>query len=168
MSLPAADVILVTPEGYERLYSDLEALSSEGRRTISERLQEARDDGHLDDNPALFDALREQADLERRIATLELQLSAARIATPNVDGTVGIGSAVQLRDLATREVVEYQIVGEIEADARQGRLSVDAPVGRALLGAAAGDIVTAACPRGHLRLEVISVAAAEDPARKAA
>jgi transcription elongation factor GreA len=167
-AVPAADDLLVTAEGYERLCSELELLCTEGRRATSERLREARADGHLEDNPALFDVLEEQAQLERRIATLEARLAAARIAEPNGDGSAGIGSWVRLRDLETSELVEYELVGAIEADLDEGRLSVDAPVGRALLGAAAGETVAVSCPRGELRFQVISVVGAERSERKAA
>jgi transcription elongation factor GreA len=167
-AVPAADDLLVTAEGYERLCSELESLRSVGRRVMSERLREARADGHPEDNPALFDVLEEHAQLERRIATLEARLAAARIAEPNGDGSAGIGSSVRLRDLETRELVEYEVVGAIEGNVGQGRVSIEAPVGRALLGAAAGDIVTVACPRGELRFEVVSVTGAERGAKEAA
>ena len=165
---PAFDDLLVTARGYERLRLELETLRGEGRRAMSERLREARADGPLEDNPALFDLLEEQAQLERRIATLEARLAAARIAEPNGDGSAGIGSSVRLRDLETNELVEYEVVGAIEGNVGQGRVSLEAPVGRALLGAAAGDIVTVACPRGELRFEVMSVTGAERRAREAA
>lgn len=167
-AMPAVDDLMVTAEGYERLRTDLESIRTEGRRAMAERLLEARADGHLEDNPALFDVLEEQAQLERRIATLEARLAAARIAEPNEDGTAGIGSFVRLRDLDTSELVEHELVGAIEGDIQHGRVSVEAPVGSALLGAAAGDIVSVACPRGELRLEVISVTEAEHVAREAA
>jgi transcription elongation factor GreA len=164
----AVEVMLVTAEGYDRVRAELETLHSEGRRAVSERLREARTDGHMDDNPGLFDALEEQAQLERRIATLEARLASARVAEPNGDGSAGIGSAVLLCDLETSELVEYELVGGIEADLDQGRLSVDAPVGRALLGAAPGQTVAVACPRGELRFQVINVVGAVHSERKAA
>jgi transcription elongation factor GreA len=164
----ALDDLLVTAEGYELLCSELETLRSEGRRAMSERLREARADGHLEDNLALFDLLEEQAQLERRVAALEARLAAARIAEPNGDGSAGIGSSVRLRDLETSELVEYELVGAIEGNVGQGRVSIEAPVGRALLGAAAGDVVTVACPLGELRLEVVDVTGAERRAREAA
>ena len=167
-SLPAVDVMLVTAEGYDRLWGELETLRTEGRRAVNERLREARADGHLDDNPGLFDVLEDQAQLERRIATLDARLAAARVAEPNGDASAGIGSCVLLRDLETSELVEYELVGPIEADVGEGRLSVDAPVGRALLGAAAGATVAVACPRGELRFQVISVVGAGRSERKAA
>jgi transcription elongation factor GreA len=168
IATPAVDDLLVTAEGYERLCMELESIRTEGRRAMSERLLEARADGNLEDNPALFDVLEEQAQLERRIATLEARLAAARIAEPTGDGTAGIGSFVRLRDLDTSELVEHELVGAIEGDIQHGRVSVEAPVGRALLGAAAGHIVTVACPRGELRLEVISVTEGARVASKAA
>jgi transcription elongation factor GreA len=164
----ALDDLLVTARGYERLRRELKTLRGEGRRAMSERLREARADGHLEDNPALFELLGEQAQLERRIATLEVRLAAARIAEPNGDGSAGIGSSVRLRDLETSELFEYELVGGIEGNVGQGRVSVEAPVGRALLGASAGDIVRAACPHGEVRLEVIGVTGAERRAREAA
>ena len=164
----AVDDLLVTAEGHERLCRELETLRGEGRRAMSERLREARADGHLEDNPALFDLLEEQAQLERRIATLEARLAAARIAEPNGDGSAGIGSSVRLRDVQTSELFKYELVGAIEGNVGQGRVSVEAPVGRALFGAAAGAIVTVACPRGELRFEVVSVTGAERRARETA
>ena len=165
-----ADDLLITAEGYERLRSELERLRTEGRRDMSERLHEARADGHLDDNPGLFDTLAQQAQLDRRIALLEVRLAAARIAEPNGDGSADVGSFVLLRDLETGELVEFELVGALEGDAAQGRVSVDAPVGRALVGAAAGEVVSVGCPRRELRFEVLGIEAAPRaaPARMAA
>ena len=167
-ALLAVDLRLVTAEGYQRVCEELETLRGEGRRAASERIRESRADGHLDDNPGLLDALQEQAQLERRIATLEARLASARVAEPTGDGSAEIGSSVRLRDLQTSEVVEYELVGAIEADVGKGRLSVDAPVGRALIGAVAGETVAVACPRGELRFRVMSVAPAGRSERKAA
>jgi transcription elongation factor GreA len=152
---------LVTGEGYERLCSEPEMLCTERRPAMSERLRETRADGDVEDNPALFDVLEEQVQLERRIAALEARLAAARIADRNRDGSAGIGSSMLLRDLETSELVEYELVGAIEADIGQGRVSIDAPVGRALLGDKAGDTATVAFPRGELRFEVVIVGGAE-------
>jgi transcription elongation factor GreA len=166
--IPATDALLVTSEGYDRLCSELESLRTEGRRAMRERVREARADGPIEDNPILFEILEEQALLERRIATLEAQLGSARVAEPNGDGAIGIGSSVRLRDLETTELVEYELVGAIEGNGGQGRVSVEAPVGRALLGAAAGDVVSVASPRGQLRFEVLSVTGAEHGSEAAA
>ena len=161
--MSAAPVVhdsLITAEGYQRLSSELETLRSVARRDVSARLREARAEGHLDDNPALFDALEEQAQIEHRIALLEDRLAAARIAEPSSDGRAGIGSTVLLRGLETDELSEYELVGAMEGDASLGRVSIDAPMGRSILGAAAGDVVCVNCPRGELRFEVRTVDAA--------
>ena len=130
----AADDLTITAEGYELLHSELETLRTDGRREMSERLRETRAGAPLDDNPALFEAFQEQAQLEWRIALLEDRLLGARIAEPNADGRAGIGSLLRLRDLETDERVEYTLVGAIEAnpggrhvrgDRRRGR---DAPL----------------------------------------
>jgi transcription elongation factor GreA len=149
---------LITREGYERLRDEIERLC-DARPEMIERLREARDDGDLADNPALYEVLEEQSQLEQRIAQLEGQLASARIAEPNGDGTAGIGNSVRLRDLGTNEVVEYKLVGGIEASLGDGRVSVAAPVGRALLGAGIGEVIDVATPRGMVQLEVIEVRA---------
>lgn len=164
----AVDDLTITAEGHELLRSELDTLRTEGRREMSERLREARADAPFDDNPALFDAFQQQAQLEQRIAVLEDHLSAARIAEPNGNGHASIGSLLRLREVDTDELLEYTLVGAIEANPSQGRVSVDAPVGRALVAATAGDLVTVASPAGKLRFEVISVTDAGDEPRKAA
>ena len=164
----AVDDSTITAEGYELLHSELETLRTDGRREMSERLREARADAPSDDNPALFAAFQEQAELEQRIAVLEGHLSAARIAEPTGNGSAGIGSRLRLRDLETDELVEYTLVGAIEANPGEGRVSVDAPVGRALIAATPGDVVNVACPSATLRFEVISVQTLAPSRRKAA
>jgi transcription elongation factor GreA len=141
---PRKDDLLFTAEGYRRLRLELDALRTQGRRAMRERLRAARDDGHLDDNQDLFDALEDR-------------LVSARVVEPGEGGGAGIGSSIRLRNLDTGGVLDYELVGAREGDARRGRISVDAPVGRALLGAVAGDLVTVASPRGRLRFEVVGV-----------
>lgn len=164
----AVDDLTITAEGYELLHSELETLRTDGRREMSERLRETRAGAPSDDNPALFEAFQEQAQLERRIAVLEDHLSGARIAEPEGNGSAGIGSLLRLRDLETDERVEYTLVGSIEANPGQGRVSVDAPVGRALIAATRGDVVSVACPNATLRFEVLSVETLAPSRRQAA
>lgn len=166
MPLDRDEPLLITRAGYEQLRSQIARLCEEARPQLSERLRQARDEGDLADNPALYEALEEQAQLEQQIARLEAQLACARIAEPTSDGRAGVGSWVTVRDLETREVFEYELVAGIEADAANGRVSVDAPVGRALVGTAAGQSVEVETPRGSLRLGVLHVDAT--PERKAA
>jgi transcription elongation factor GreA len=153
---PIVDEVLVTADGYEQLCAELETLRTQRRQELTEYLREVREDGDPD-NPALFDLLEEQAQLEWRIALLEAQTAAACIVAPAADGTAGIGSCVRVRDGDSGEVAEYELVGAIEVDVGNGRVSVSAPVGRALLGHRRGDCVAVDTPRGTTRLEVLSV-----------
>ena len=159
--------LLITADGYEQRRRELDVLRSEARGELGERLREAREDGDLSDNPALHDLLQEQAQLERRIAQLETQLAAATIVAPTADGRAGIGSFVRVRD-HDGGLAEYELVGPLESDADNGRVSIAAPVGRALVGQRVGARVDVATPRGPLGLKVISVRPGATLAREAA
>jgi transcription elongation factor GreA len=156
---------LITREGYQRLQAKLEQLVTERRAEVARWLRDAREDGgEPAENVDLSEVLHEQALLERQIAELEYRLAAARIVEPAADGTAGIGTVVRLR--GPRGVTSvYQLVGPLEADATRRRLSIDAPVGKALLGRVAGDVVEVDAPKGLRRFEIISVDA---PAQEAA
>ena len=97
----------------------------------------------------------------------EARLALARVAEPNGDGIAGVGSSL-LRELETGELAECELVGAGEANLGEALVSVDAPVGRAVLGAVGGDTVAVACPRGELRFEVISVVGRAHSERRAA
>jgi transcription elongation factor GreA len=156
-AMPVDDGLLITAGGYEELRVQLEALRSHRGPELSERLRDARQDGHLADNPPLFDLLEEKAQLDRRIAVLEAQLAAAQIAAPATDGRAGVGSRVRVRDLEVGNIVEYELVGAIEPKVGNGRVSVAAPVGRALVGQRVGARLNVATPGGTLPLEVLGV-----------
>ena len=149
--------VLISAAGYERLYSELDTLRTDARRALSEQLREAREDGDLEANPALGDLLEEQAQLERRISLLEARLDAAVIVAPAADGRAGIGTLVRVRDVAAGSEHEYELVGPLESDLDSGRVSVEAPVGRALVGSRPGDGLDVETPRGVLELEVLDV-----------
>jgi transcription elongation factor GreA len=151
------DTIAITPDGYERLQEELGRLRLYGRGQIRDLSAEARSDGDVDDNTALIDVLDNQALLERRIAELQMGLAAARVVEPADPRVAQLGTKVRLRETRSGEETEYLLVGSIEADVTQGRLSVDAPVGRALLGATQGDEIEVQTPSGTVRLAVVSV-----------
>jgi transcription elongation factor GreA len=159
--------LLITADGYAKRRRELDELRTEARSALAERLREAREDGDLDDNPALYDLFEEQAQLERRIALLESQLAVAEIVSPAADGLAGIGSIVRVRD-DTGATGEYELVGPLGSDIGNGRVSIEAPVGQALVGNRAGARVEVAAPRGALALEVVSVRGRDAIAREAA
>jgi transcription elongation factor GreA len=162
----AADV-LVTPTGYEQLCSELETLRTVRRPEITDLLRAAREDRDPD-NPAVFDLLEGQAQLEERIALLETQLATARVVEPASDGIAGIGSLVRVRHEDDSDIAEYELVGLIESDVGNGRVSVGAPVGQALAGGRAGEVVAVETPRGTIQLEILSVRPATPSAAKTA
>jgi transcription elongation factor GreA len=151
------DALLITAAGYEELEREYLELEANGRRRLSERVRDARLDGGIADNPALVELLEEQLQLESRIASLSAKLAAAHVATPPRDGRAGVGSTVRVRHRDTGDVAEYDLVGTIEPGVGQRRVSIGAPVGRALLGHLPGALVEVTTPRGQLALEVIGV-----------
>jgi transcription elongation factor GreA len=150
------ETLLISADGYEQRCRELDKLRNEARPELEERLREARRDGDLDVNPALQDLFEEQVRLERRIALLKAQLAVAKIVSPAADGRAGIGSSVRVRD-NDGSTFEYELVGPLESDIDNGRVSVGAPVGLALVGKRAGTRVEVATPGGPLTLTVVSV-----------
>jgi transcription elongation factor GreA len=168
-AFPAASdgELLVTASGYGRLVDELNALRTVRRSELAEHFRQVREDADPD-NPVLFDLLEEQAQLEALISLLEAQLASARIVEPSGDGSAAIGSRVRVRH-AGGEIAEYELVGPVESDPGNGRVSVEAPVGRALVGARRGDVVLIETPRATEQLEILSVrSAAPSRARSAA
>jgi transcription elongation factor GreA len=150
---------LITREGLERLGEQLERLKSDGRSSIAERLRQARaSQANMAESADYLDARDEQALLERRIALLEEQLSSARVVEPCLgNGRVDVGERVRVRELASGERLEVELVGPLEADASAGRVSVASPLGSALVGLRRGEIADVHAPRGRLRFKVLAV-----------
>lgn len=154
----AADRFVLTREGKERLERELEELRLRQLPRVRERLREALEASHGDtaDQAEYVDAQWEQARIEGRIAELERLLARAElIETPSEREVAALGSTVVIRNEG--ELERYTLVGPAEADPRQGRLSVESPVGRALLGHRRGDVVEVATPAGLQRLELVDI-----------
>ena len=161
------DDVFMTADGYAQLGAELEALRTVRRREIADQLRDVREDADPA-NPLLFELREELAQLEGRIKLLAAQVAAARIVTPPRDGLAGIGSCVRVRHRERGEVAEYDLVGPIEAGVGNGRVSIAAPVGRALVGRQRGDIVAAKTPQGTVQLEILGVRPVSGPMREAA
>ena len=155
--------VLLTPEGLSRLERELERLVTVERAAVAARLKDAvESDGDLAGNGDYLDAKDEQALVEQRIVLLTERLACARVidAPTNNNGVVTLGARVRLRDLGTNETVEYQIVGSIEGDPSELRISNESPVGRTVLGRGKGEEIAVEVPSGTLRFEILDVAAA--------
>ncbi|MDD5137873.1 MAG: transcription elongation factor GreA [Candidatus Omnitrophota bacterium] len=153
-----ADIFL-TQKGYEQLREELELLKTKKRREIAQTIARARAMGDLSEN-AEYDAAKEaQGHLEKRIAELEDKLSRARIIENENIPTdkVYIGACVKLRDQDTEEESAYTLVSPAEADYTQNKLSIESPIGKALLGRKAGDVVEIQVPAGILKYRIIEI-----------
>jgi transcription elongation factor GreA len=148
----AKDVIL-TPEGLEKLKTELEHLATDKRREVAERIKEAREFGDISENSEYDDAKNEQAMLEARIASVQEKIRMATVIEPEDLSTdiVAVGSVVHVKDEQTGKSVKYTIVGSAEAKPAENRLSNESPVGRSLLGRRRGDEVSVQVPRGPAR-----------------
>jgi transcription elongation factor GreA len=146
------DVIL-TPEGLEKLKSDLEYLQSEKRREVAARIKEAREFGDIMENSEYDDAKNEQAMLEAKIAQLEEKLRSASVIDAKDLSTdqVRVGSIVHVKDEKSGKSVKYSIVGSAEANPAENRLSNESPVGKALIGHKRNEVVEVSVPRGPKR-----------------
>ncbi len=136
-----AEEILFTQEGYDKLVEKHDYLISVRRREVTEHLQVARSFGDLSENAEYDAAKEEQAKLEAEIEQLDYQIRNARIVTEEElnAGKVNLGLTVTIKDLKTKEVFDYKIVGITESDPLEGLISNESPVGSALMGKQKGD-----------------------------
>jgi len=156
--------VILTQEGYEKLQEEIEHLSTTKRREVAERIKEAREFGDISENSEYDDAKNEQAQIEHRLQQLEQKLRNARVvdAEDLRSDSVSIGTRVTLKEGRKQKTVEYTIVGSTEANPRQGRLSNESPVGKALLGHKKGEKVTVPAPREPIVYTIVSIEAGAD------
>lgn len=151
--------LLVSAEGLKKLEEELEHLKTVKRREVAERIKTAREFGDISENSEYEDAKNEQAFIEGRIQTVEKMLRQARVVDSHDQdpSTVHIGSRVTVLDLEDRVEEEYVIVGSTEADPMKQRISNESPVGKALLGRRAGDVVEVQAPVGRIRFQIVKI-----------
>lgn len=154
------DVIL-TREGLKQLEEELEYLRAVKRQEVAERLKEAIALGDLSENSEYDDAKNEQAFTEGRILELEKMVRNAKVIedgeVEQQEGVIVVGSVVKVKDIEFDEVEEYRLVGTVEADPMNNRISNESPVGRALLGHKAGEVIDVEVPAGVIKLEIMEV-----------
>lgn len=148
-----------TEEGLKKLKDELHFLKTQERISITKQIAEARDKGDLSEN-AEYDAAREaQGMLEARIAKLEGTLSNARLRdASSLDASkVSILTTVKIKNIKTKQVVKYTLVTQSEANLKEGKISVDSPIGKGLMGKKVGDKVDITVPAGVIPFEVIEI-----------
>ncbi|HKJ47089.1 MAG TPA: transcription elongation factor GreA [Balneolales bacterium] len=149
----------LSEEGFRKLEKELKELKGKGRKDIANQIAEARAKGDLSEN-AEYDAAKEaQGHLEKRIAELENTLAQSRILDGrNIDTSkVYILSTVTILNKKVNKEMKYTIVSPQEADFKEKKISVDSPIGKALMGNEVGDIVEVDVPAGKLELEIINI-----------
>ncbi|MCR5533689.1 MAG: transcription elongation factor GreA [Bacteroidaceae bacterium] len=149
----------ISQKGYDELVAKLQHMESVDRPAASAAIAEARDKGDLSEN-AEYDAAKEwQGKLETEIALLKKTIMEAKIIdTKQMDtSTVQILSTVELRNVKTKQQMKYTIVSATEADLRAGKLSVETPIAKGLLGKKVGEIAEVKVPAGIVQLEVVSI-----------
>lgn len=146
-------------EGYEKLDKELRDLKTRGRKEIAEEIAEARAKGDLSEN-AEYDAAKEaQGMLEKRIAELENALANARILDEddiNIDKAYLLSTVTIYNHKADKEV-KYTLVSKDEANFKKNKISVESPIGKAILGSEVGEIVEVEVPAGKLKLEIKNI-----------
>ncbi len=152
-------VSYLTEEGLQKLKAELDYLRGVERPAISRQIAEARDKGDLSENAEYEAAKEAQAMLEMKIARLEDSLANSRILDESMIDTsrVQILNKVKIRNKANNTVMEYFIVSETEADIKAGKISVNTPIAKGLLGKKVGDAVEIMVPSGLINLEIIEI-----------
>ena len=150
--------LVLTPAKKSELEAELEELVTTGRSAIAERIRQARALGDLSENFDYQDAKRQQGFLEGKIMNLKSMLERAHVTEYTTGGDeVALGSTVTVFDAAFDEEIEYTIVGVLEADPAQDKISNTSPIGQSLLGKKVGDTVNVQTPGGVQTYEVRSI-----------
>ena len=152
--------IPITKRGAEKLKEELHRLKTVDRPWVITAIADARAQGDLSENAEYEAAKDRQGFIEGRIQDIEGKLSAAQVVDPSsVDagGKVVFGATVELEEEESGEAVRYQIVGEDEADLKEGRINVGSPIARALIGKEEGDTAEVQAPGGIKRYEIVGI-----------
>jgi transcription elongation factor GreA len=152
--------IPLTTRGAEKLRQELQRLKTVERHAVIRAIADARAQGDLSENAEYEAAKDKQGFIEGRIAEIESKLAAAQVIDPSsldAGGRVVFGSTVDLEDEASGAAVTYQIVGDDEADLKQGLISISSPIARALIGKESGDVAEVQAPGGLKHYEIVAV-----------
>ena len=153
------DISYFTAEGFNKLINELHLLKTKGRANIAKQIAEARDKGDLSEN-AEYDAAKEaQGMLEMKISKLEETLAGARLIDESQLDTskVLVLSKVKIKNMSNNMEMDYMIVADGEADLASGKISVNSPIGKGLLGKSVGDIAEIDVPSGKLKFKILKI-----------
>ncbi|MCB1784190.1 MAG: transcription elongation factor GreA [Alphaproteobacteria bacterium] len=152
--------IPVTKTGFATLEAELKKLKTVDRPNVIQAIAEAREHGDLSENAEYHAAREQQSFIEGRIKELEAVTGRAQVIDPSTmsGSTIKFGATITIVDEETDEEETYQIVGDYESDMSKGKLSISAPVARALIGKEEGDSVKVKTPKGTREYEILKVA----------
>lgn len=151
--------IILTKEGLAKLENELEILKSSRREEVAERIKQAIAFGDISENSEYEDAKNEQAFIEGRIITLEKTLKNARLMTDDEIRTdvVSLGAKVTLKEQKSGREVNVTLVASVESKLKDGKISDESPVGKAVMGRRVGDVVEVEAPAGIIKYQIINV-----------
>lgn len=150
---------ILTSEGLKKLEKELETLRTKTRKDVAEKLKVALSYGDLSENSEYDEAKNEQAKVEARILQLENMLKNVSILNSNelTNDIVQIGSKVKIKDLTENEILEYRIVGSMETNPEEGKISDESPVGKSLISHKVGDVVKIKIPAGVVEYKILEI-----------
>lgn len=150
---------IMTQEMYDKMKERLEYLKTVARKEVSQKISVARDFGDLSENAEYSAAREEQAQIEGEILEIEAKINNAKILTlESVNkNTVSVGCKVRLYDETYDEEIEYTIVGTVEVNIAENKISNESPIGKALIGKKVGDVITVQTARTTLKFKVLSI-----------
>ena len=150
---------LLTYGGLKKLEDELQDLKVYRRKEVAQKMKEAREQGDLSENAEYDAAKDEQRDIEARIEEIEKILKNAEVVVEDeVDlEKIGVGCKVKVHDFEYEEDIEFKIVGSTEANSLEGKISNESPVGKALIGARAGETVSVEMPSGIIEYKVLEI-----------
>jgi len=151
--------IVLTEEGLQKLEAELEELKTVKRKEVAAKIKTALGFGDLSENSEYDEAKNEQAMVESRIAALEAMLKNVVILDENElsTDTVNIGSKVKIKDLGSKEIEMFHIVGSTESDPFENKISDESPVGKMLIGQRAGKTIEIEIPSGTVKYEILEI-----------
>ncbi|MBP3919369.1 MAG: transcription elongation factor GreA [Clostridia bacterium] len=149
--------ITVTEEGLKKLQDELAYLINVKRPEVTKNIGIARGFGDLSENSEYDEAKNEQAKVEAQIAELENTLKHVHVVAQINTDAISIGTKVKVHDMDFDEDIEYTLVGSNEANALENKISDQSPIGRAIIGAKVGDMLSIAIPSGQMRIQILEI-----------
>jgi len=151
--------VLLTKAGYEKMLKELEFMKTKKRREVADQLEKARAHGDLRENAEYDTAKETKHQLEIRIATLEHRLANAKILDKSeiAQDKVYLGASLTVQNLETKDILQYMLVTQDEANFDEGKISITSPIGKGLLGKALNEEAVIQVPAGKIKLKIMEI-----------